>query len=355
MLFGRVLARVSEMDAAREAKHIAAARRFSRMAVRIFVLLYITGAVLLLPGFLSSGAPRASADTAQAVGGVMSDEHTAVTPHAVATVDRKDQLVVRSYVVSESDTLDAIASRFAVKPETVAYNNGISARAEVHPAMTLRIPSIDGALYRVKAGDTVEQIASKFGIDAKAIMEANRLYFEPQNFAAGKEVLVPVPTATFPEFVLDAVARAEPAPRGNAGNAGNAGAAAVSAPSAGTVSAPVAHQLQWPVGGVITQGYWAGHLGVDIAAPYGTAIGASDAGVVSAVGWVAIGGLRVCVAHDWGITTCYYHTSATYVYVGQRVARGQVVAAIGLTGVTTGPHVHWEANLNGVLVNPLAY
>jgi murein DD-endopeptidase MepM/ murein hydrolase activator NlpD len=181
-------------------------------------------------------------------------------------------------------------------------------------------------------------------------MDANRLYFEPQNFAPGKEILVPVVSASFPGFQLDALARAATVARGSTGG-GNASVA----PSAGVVSAPVAHRLQWPVGGVITQGYWAGHLGVDIAAPYGTAIGASDAGVVSAVGWVAIGGLRVCVAHDWGITTCYYHTSATYVYVGQRVARGQIVAAIGLTGVTTGPHVHWEANLNGVLVNPLAY
>ena len=94
---------------------------------------------------------------------------------------------------------------------------------------------------------------------------------------------------------------------------------------------------------------------MDIAAPYGAPIGASDAGTVSAVGWVAVGGLRVCVAHDWGMTTCYYHTSATYVSVGQSVARGQVIAAIGLTGVTTGPHVHWEASLNGMLMNPLAY
>jgi murein DD-endopeptidase MepM/ murein hydrolase activator NlpD len=177
-------------------------------------------------------------------------------------------------------------------------------------------------------------------------MDVNRLYFEPQNFTAGKDVLVPVPSAAYPAFALDAVARAEPPARGNA-PAAPASDESVAAPSGG--------RLQWPVAGVITQNYWSGHRGVDIGAPYGAALGASDAGTVSAVGWVAVGGLRVCVAHDWGMTTCYYHTSATYVYVGQRVARGQVIAAIGLTGVTTGPHVHWEANLNGMLVNPLAY
>ena len=352
MLFGRPFARASMMDGGREAKSLAAARRFSRAGARIFVLVYVTGAVLLLPGVLSNGS-RASSDAArstgaiQEFGGVTLDEHTAISPHPVATVDRADQLIVRSYVVSTSDTLDAIAKRFDVKPETLAYNNGIKYRQDLRADETLRIPAVDGAIYQVKDGDTVDTVAAKFSVEATSLREANRLYFEPQNFAPGKEVIVPVPSANFPDFVLDAIARVATVARGNSGSA-------VGAPS-GLVSAPVAHRLQWPVAGVITQGYWAGHLGVDIAAPYGSPIGASDAGAVTAVGWVAIGGLRVCVAHDWGLTTCYYHTSATYVYVGQRVARGQVIAAIGLTGVTTGPHVHWEANLGGALVNPLAY
>ena len=175
------------------------------------------------------------------------------------------------------------------------------------------------------------------------MLDANRLYFEPDNFTVGKEILVPVPSATYPDFQLqDPVARANSVARG---------AAAVVAP----VVAPVARRLSWPVAGVITQYYSAYHTGVDVAAPYGTPIGASDDGIVSATGWVAVGGLRVCVRHLGGIETCYYHTSAVYVSVGQAVARGQAIAAIGLTGVTTGPHVHWEANLNGLLVNPLAY
>ena len=106
---------------------------------------------------------------------------------------------------------------------------------------------------------------------------------------------------------------------------------------------------------MITQYFWWGHTGVDLAAPYGTGIMASDDGVVVATGWVAVGGLRVCVQHSEGLQTCYYHTSAIYVSPGQTVARGQVIAAIGMTGVTTGPHVHWELKVNGVAVNPLAY
>ena len=116
---------------------------------------------------------------------------------------------------------------------------------------------------------------------------------------------------------------------------------------------PRTGRLAWPVAGVITQYFWAGHTGVDLAAPYGTGIGASDDGVVSAAGWVAVGGLRVCVQHAGDLETCYYHTSAVYASVGQQVTRGQIIAAIGLTGVTTGPHVHWECKLGNRFVNCL--
>jgi len=120
-------------------------------------------------------------------------------------------------------------------------------------------------------------------------------------------------------------------------------------------SAPAARSggyLAWPVNGVITQYMWAGHTGVDIAAPYGTGLAASVAGVISQNGWVAVGGLHICI-QSGSLEECYYHLSAAYLPVGTPVTAGQIVAAIGLTGVTTGPHVHWETKVNGQLVNPL--
>lgn len=330
-----------------EAQLIDAARRFCRSAARVFLLVYLTGGVLLLPGIFPTNAPRAnegSTGLSVGEGSVRPMERDALVATRSATVVRGEPPKPRARVVKEGDTLDLIAEEFGVKAETIAYNNGIRSRSDLAVGATLTIPPVDGALVAVKDGDTVETIATRFGVDANTIMQANRLYFEPHNFGPGRDVLVPVPNARYPDFELAdvippaAVARAAPVPRG---------------PS--VISAPATGRLLWPVGGTITQYYHGGHPGVDIAAPYGTAIGASDAGTVSAVGWVAIGGLRVCVRHDWGLETCYYHTSATYVRLGQRVVRGQVIAAIGLTGVTTGPHVHWEANAGGRLVNPLAY
>ena len=108
-----------------------------------------------------------------------------------------------------------------------------------------------------------------------------------------------------------------------------------------------------PVVGAVTQVITPSHTGIDIAAPLGALIEAADDGVVTAVGWVTVGGRRVCVGHASGVETCDYHTSAALVRVGDRVARGQPVALVGLTGVTTGPHVHWEAKIGTRIVDPL--
>jgi hypothetical protein len=109
-----------------------------------------------------------------------------------------------------------------------------------------------------------------------------------------------------------------------------------------------------PVPGDVAQFLQYSHTGVDVAAPVGSIVVASDGGTVTKVRWESFGGNGVCVAHAGGLESCYYHTSSALVTVGQRVARGQPIALIGMTGVTTGPHVHWEVKLFGRIVDPLA-
>jgi len=115
-------------------------------------------------------------------------------------------------------------------------------------------------------------------------------------------------------------------------------------------------ELRWlrPVAGDVAQFLQYSHTGIDVAAPVGAIVVASDGGTVTKVAWESFGGNGVCVAHGGGLESCYYHTSSALVSVGQRVVRGQPIALIGMTGVTTGPHVHWEAKLFGRLVDPLA-
>ena len=112
-------------------------------------------------------------------------------------------------------------------------------------------------------------------------------------------------------------------------------------------------RLVRPTAGEITQFLQGSHTGIDVAAPFGSLITADDDGVVTATSWVAVGGNRVCVQHTGGLESCFYHTSAPLVSVGERVARGQPVALVGMTGVTTGPHTHWETKLFGRIVSPL--
>ncbi len=108
-----------------------------------------------------------------------------------------------------------------------------------------------------------------------------------------------------------------------------------------------------PAAGAFTQFLQGSHTGIDLAAPVGSILVAADDGVIDVVGWVPVGGFRVCVMHAAGLESCDYHTSLPLVRVGDHVARGQPVALVGMTGLTTGPHVHWEAKLNGRIVNPL--
>ena len=109
-----------------------------------------------------------------------------------------------------------------------------------------------------------------------------------------------------------------------------------------------------PAPGDIAQFLQYSHTGVDVAAPVGSIIVAADGGAVTKVGLQGSGGQVVCVSHGAGLETCYFHTSAALVNLGQRVARGQPIALVGMTGVTSGPHVHWEAKLFGRIVDPLA-
>lgn len=116
-------------------------------------------------------------------------------------------------------------------------------------------------------------------------------------------------------------------------------------------------QLLWPVpGGTITQYYSSYHRALDIAAPTGSKVIASANGVVTWAGWKNNGGgLVIAIDHGNGIVTVYNHLGSLWVAAGASVAAGQGIAAVGCTGVCTGPHVHYEVIVDGVLVNPLRY
>jgi murein DD-endopeptidase MepM/ murein hydrolase activator NlpD len=120
----------------------------------------------------------------------------------------------------------------------------------------------------------------------------------------------------------------------------------------------------WPVEGIITGrfGKWRGgrhhghyHVGVDIAAPFGTAVVAPLKGTVVFVGRKGGYGLTVMIDHGNGIETLYAHNSNVEVSEGEKISKGQFISKIGRTGRSTGPHLHYEVRVDGHPVNPLAW
>jgi murein DD-endopeptidase MepM/ murein hydrolase activator NlpD len=128
-------------------------------------------------------------------------------------------------------------------------------------------------------------------------------------------------------------------------------------PSAGGLG-----NFSWPVTGTITSPFgWRTnplgggpefHQGLDIAAPMGTAVTAAAAGTVIMAQWYGGYGNYVLIDHGGGYSTGYGHLSAIYVSTGQSVARGQAIGAVGSTGQSTGPHLHFEVRIAGKPVDP---
>lgn len=133
----------------------------------------------------------------------------------------------------------------------------------------------------------------------------------------------------------------------------------------GSAAALGTGKMVWPVAGRLSSSFgWRRHPvlkrkkfhnGQDIACPVGTPVLAADSGVVVISGWRGGYGYLVAIDHGRGLSTFYGHNSVLLVSEGDVVAKGQQIAKSGNTGLTTGPHLHFEVRINGEPVNPLPY
>lgn len=124
-------------------------------------------------------------------------------------------------------------------------------------------------------------------------------------------------------------------------------------------------KFSYPINGRLTCKFgwrihplWGGrnfHTGIDLAAPYGKPITASDRGEVIFSGWWGGYGKAVVIDHGRGYTTVYGHMSRAYAQAGQSVEKGQTIGLIGSTGYSTGPHLHFEIRVNGKPVDPMQF
>ena len=231
---------------------------------------------------------------------------------------------VVNYVVKKGDTLLKIARGFGVSVSTILDWNDIKNPRSLRVGAVLKIPSPDGYLYTVKKGDTLYDVAKRFFTTINDIMVANDM-ISPYVYE-GQKLFIPSSAI------------------GKAFNDGR--------------------NFIWPVYGVITSLYgWrihpikkvrSFHTGVDIAAPMGSPVFAARDGIVKFAGRNGGYGLFILIDHGT-YSTAYAHLSKIDVYVGQKVKKGQLIGRVGSTGISTGPHLHFEVRKNGRHTNPLAY
>jgi len=123
-------------------------------------------------------------------------------------------------------------------------------------------------------------------------------------------------------------------------------------------------ELMWPAQGSVTSGFgvrphpvfrdFRQHSGIDIGASHGANVVAADSGTVITSTFNSSYGNYIVISHGNGIATLYAHLSSRQVSVGAEVTKGQVIGLIGSTGISTGPHLHFEVHVNGSRVNPLS-
>lgn len=245
-----------------------------------------------------------------------------------------------NYIVVAGDTVSSIAEKFGISTNTILWQNNLSSADDITIGDKLEILPVTGIAHTVAKGDTVESISKKYGLpSSEAIVEFPFNTFandETFSLAIGQTVIVP---------------------NGVKPSSGNYFAPAIAVqitPNAGTVVA--SGQFVWPTSGVITQGFYWYHPGVDIANNAGPNILAADSGRVVKAGWDSTGyGNMILIDHGNGMETLYAHMSAFYVAAGQTVNRGDAIGRMGSTGHSTGPHLHFEVHQNGVHLNPLVY
>jgi LysM repeat protein len=224
------------------------------------------------------------------------------------------------YVVKGGDTLAKIGAKFGLSRNTIYWANStrLPDPGSLRVGQKLTIPPANGVMVTVKASDTLSGLASKYKSTVKSIQAANNL--SGTTVTVGQTLLVPCTPPALP----------------------------VAKVACGAGCTWTGGKIRWPVPAShkITQYYHTGHWGLDIGAKTGTPVIASVGGKVLFAGWKSGagsgGGIVVWINSGGRLYTTYNHLSRVYVRAGQTVKVGQQIAAVGSTGLSTGPHLHFE-------------
>ena len=258
-------------------------------------------------------------------------------------VSKKPRDKIITYIAQKGDTLSTIAEKFPtpdgpISVDTIRWANDLTSD-DLSIGDELKIPPVTGIVHKVSKGDTVYAIAKKYDTDPQKIVDYQFNDFANQetfSLVEGQILIVPdgVKPAVQPLIKRQVYIAQGPIPVAKSG-------------------------FTWPVHGIVSQFASWYHMALDITSPVGTAIVAAHSGTVTRINvgtWDGGYGTSIYINNGLGIESHYAHLSGINLGVGDSVVAGKtVIGWIGMTGRTTGPHVHFEIRRNGVLVNPLSY
>jgi murein DD-endopeptidase MepM/ murein hydrolase activator NlpD len=270
----------------------------------------------------------------------------------------------QTHTVQAGDTLSGIAGQYGVDTQYLLWNNPeLTANPDLLiVGANILVPGVDGIVYDVRLGDTINDIAAVYDIDPSEIVEfAPNDLDSPDNIIEGMVLVIPggvppPPYVPVEEPVVEPDAPAEDPPVSGPVPAGVGSTPVVQPPPVLSTSV----SFIWPVAGTLWGGFgprWGSfHKGIDIGASYGSSIVAAAAGQVILSTYSDNGyGSYVIVRHGDGSETLYAHMSERYVTQGQYVGQGEALGAVGCTGWCTGNHLHFEVHIGGGATDPIPY
>jgi len=243
-----------------------------------------------------------------------------------------------AYTVQEGDTLSDLAIEFGRDLRTMSCvrdTDGAPIK-QLQAGVNITVPALSDLCHQVKLGETLDKIAAWYGVGKDSLLAApqNDLTSEA-DLRVGQHLLIPDARSRYRDPAEENISR----PEKSGWRFGD-----------GEFIWPIERRLTW-----ISQGFRHGkHMAVDMAAKGGTKVRASDTGKVIKAGWSDNGyGYRIVIDHGIDYVTIYAHLSEYYVEEGDIVTKGEVVGAVGSTGNSTGPHLHFEIRDYGYLIDPL--
>jgi len=227
-----------------------------------------------------------------------------------------------TYVIQEGDTLSAIAEDFDVSINTIKWENDLG--KTIKPGQELQILPITGVRHTITKGDTFGSIAKKYDVEIEDITIYNDI--DAAKLTPGKKIIIP-------NGVLHIA-------KSSVSSSSSKGSSSVS-----TSRSSDGYYIR-PTSGPTTSSFGprkgSYHYGIDYGAPTGTTIVATASGTVVKTSCGSGYGKCMVIQHNNGTQSLYAHASALYVNVGSKVSQGQKIAAVGSTGRSSGPHLHFE-------------